>query len=46
MATLKKGVLLPSPDWARHLRPYGKRFFWKRHRKAERREACRLKYEV
>jgi ABC-type antimicrobial peptide transport system ATPase subunit len=38
MATVKRGVLAPSPQWAKHLRDW-KRFFWKRHRKAEQREA-------
>jgi hypothetical protein len=40
MATVKKGVRVPSPQWAKHLRGW-KRFFWKTHRKEERREARR-----
>lgn len=35
MATQKKGVLTSSKQWRRHLRPYGKRCFWKRERKAK-----------
>jgi hypothetical protein len=39
MATVKKGILLPSPEWWKHLR-WVKRVFWKKHRKAEQR-LCR-----
>ena len=38
MATVKKGVLTNSPEWWVHLRPYNKRYFWKRERKAARRD--------
>lgn len=38
MATKKKGILTPSPQWWRHLRDW-KRVFWKKHRKAEQRMA-------
>ena len=34
MATKKKGLLTTSIEWAKHLRKYGKRTFWKRERKA------------
>lgn len=34
MATKKKGVLTLSSEWAKHLRPYGKRRFWKKERAA------------
>jgi hypothetical protein len=37
MATVKKGTLTPVPSycgWWKHLRPDGKRFYWKRERKA------------
>ncbi len=34
MATVKKGVIVPSPQWAVHLRDW-KKFFWRKHRKAE-----------
>lgn len=34
MATVKKGILVPSPEWWKHLK-WVKRLFWKRHRKAE-----------
>lgn len=30
MAHKKKGQLTTSPEWARHLRKYMKRHFWKR----------------
>jgi len=33
MATIKKGILTPSPQWWRHLRDW-KRDFWHRERKA------------
>ena len=36
MATKKKGFVRLSGEWARHLRPYLSRRFWKQHRKAER----------
>jgi hypothetical protein len=39
MATVKKGVLRPSPEWWKHLRPFMKRKFWKSHRQYERRLA-------
>jgi hypothetical protein len=38
MATKKKGILTPAPQWWKHLRRW-KRVFWKRHRKAERKVA-------
>lgn len=38
MATVKKGMLTASGEWAKHLRPFLKRAFWK----AERRAAKRL----
>jgi len=38
MATVKKGVLTIPMDWAKHLRWWGKRRFWKKHRKAEQKE--------
>lgn len=34
MATVKKGILTSPPIWAKHLRPWGKRQFWKMERKA------------
>lgn len=37
MSTIKKGVLTKAGEWAKHLRPWGKRRFWHQHRKAERR---------
>jgi len=38
MATVKKGILTPSPQWWKHLRDW-KRVFWKRERKAAQRDA-------
>ena len=35
VATVKRGVLVPSPEWWKHLRWWMKRRFWKKHRKAE-----------
>ena len=40
MATMKKGILTRSPEWWRHLR-WVKRVFWKRERKAARRDIRR-----
>lgn len=37
MSTVKKGVLTASMSWAKHLRPYMKRLFWKGERKAGKR---------
>ena len=35
MSTVKKGVLTKSGEWAKHLRTWGKRLFWKKHRRIE-----------
>jgi len=35
MATKKRGQLSTSAEWARHLRPLLKRWFWKGERRAE-----------
>ena len=39
MAHIRIGQLTSSKEWAKHLRPYGKRDFWKRERKAGRCDA-------
>jgi hypothetical protein len=39
MAAKKKGVLTPASQWWKHLRPWVKRQFWKKERKAARRDA-------
>ena len=39
MAHVRKGHLVAAPEWWRRLRPRNKRVFWKRHRRAERKEA-------
>ncbi len=35
MSTKKKGQLTTNPEWMKHLRKIGKRFFWKGERLAE-----------
>jgi len=35
---LKKGITVLKPAWAKHLRPYLKRVFWKKQRKADKQE--------
>lgn len=35
MSTVKKGTLTFDPEWRKHLRKIGKRFFWKGERSAE-----------
>lgn len=39
MATVKQGTLVHAREWWKHLRRYGKREFWKRERRAERKLA-------
>ncbi len=39
MAHVHVGQLTATKEWARHLRPNGKRDFWKRERKEGRLEA-------
>jgi len=34
MATVKKGTLTATTERVKHLRPFGKREFWKKERKA------------
>ncbi len=34
MSTKKKGMLTTADDWAKHLRKWGKRFFWRGERQA------------
>ena len=36
MATVKKGITVKAGEWWKHLRPYGKRLFWKKQRRADR----------
>jgi hypothetical protein len=42
MATRKKGTLTTSGEWAKHLRKYNKRKFWK----GERKEAKKIKNTI
>ena len=44
MATVKKGTLTGAPEWWKHLRKT-KRVFWKRERKAAKREGERQTHE-
>jgi hypothetical protein len=37
MANVRKGQLLVAADWAKHLRAFGKKHFWRRHRRVEKR---------
>lgn len=41
MATVKQGTLTRAGEWWKHLRPYGKRQFWKKERKAQQRASRR-----
>ncbi len=34
VATMKKGITVPAPQWWRHLRKHYKKLFWKRQRRA------------
>ena len=34
MANVKKGQTVKASQWWKHLRPIGKRLFWKKQRKA------------
>ena len=38
MATVKKGISVATPEWWKHLGRYVHRQFWKRQRRAEKRE--------
>lgn len=46
MATKKSGLLTTSIEWAKHLRKYGKRTFWKRERKAASKAIHKSKLEI
>ena len=39
VATKRKGFLTVSGEWAKHLRKWGKRVFWKGERKAAKQSA-------
>ena len=39
MASVKKGQLTATPEWAKHLRKFGKRLFWRGERRAEKKTA-------
>lgn len=41
MASMKKGILSVTREWAQHLRKYGRRVFWKGERAAEKKEIKR-----
>ena len=38
MATRKKGITVSTPQWWRHLRKYVHRQFWKRQRRADKKD--------
>lgn len=38
MSTKKKGLLTTSGEWARHLRKFGKRIFWRGERSSSKEE--------
>jgi hypothetical protein len=44
MATVKKGVMTPAPEWWKHLRR-AKRTFWKAERRAGKADAEKRKLE-
>lgn len=46
MATKKRGLLTSSPQRWQHLRAYVKRQFWRRERRASRRDAVERAYEL
>ena len=46
MSHKKHGQLTTSPEWARHLRPLLRRFFWKGERRAERENLRSEAYEA
>jgi hypothetical protein len=39
MANKKRGQLTTSKEWAKHLRPFWRRVFWKGERRAEKQVA-------
>lgn len=45
MATIKKGILTRAPEWWVHLRPFAKRQFWGRERRAAQRNIKCQMYE-
>ena len=46
MSSTKKGQVTASEEWAAHLRPTGKRVYWKGERKAARLDAEALVKDV
>lgn len=45
MATVKQGTLTRAGEWWKHLRPYGKRQFWKKERKAAQNSAMSMQLD-
>jgi hypothetical protein len=44
MAHVKKGILTRAQEWWTHLRPFGRRAFWKAERRAQKKDTAeRLK---
>ena len=46
MATKKKGLLTSSKEWAKHLRKWGKRAFWKKERKESKINQAEMKLYI
>jgi len=38
MSTKKKGILTSDSEWRKHLRKFGKHFFWKKERAAQKKK--------
>ena len=37
MSNIRKGQLTVAGEWAKHLKAFGKKLFWRRHRQLEKR---------
>ena len=46
MSTKKKGLLTTSLEYARHLRKWGKKYFWRGERQAERKLIVTEKHQT
>jgi hypothetical protein len=41
MATVKKGTYNTAGEWWKHLRPFGKKAFWKKERTSSKKDASK-----
>lgn len=41
MSNIRKGQLIVSGQWAKHLKWFGKRWFWRKHRQVEKKTVRR-----